>query len=139
MVAAKITLTVANGTHSGKQFVFSSPAHCVAGRADDCSVRLAGAFEDGMVSRHHCAIDVNPPHIYVRDLGSRNGTYLNGRRIGRRDIDPAPDPENDTAVIPVEHELHDGDMLRLGPIPMLVTISPRPEGDREASGVGRGA
>ncbi len=127
MGAAKVIFTVAGGSHSGKQFVFSSPAHCLAGRAEDCSVRLAGAFEDCMVSRHHCQIDVNPPLVHVRDLGSRNGTYINGQRIGRRDTDLALNPEHDTAVITRDYEVHDGDELRLGPVPFRVTISPKPE------------
>jgi serine/threonine-protein kinase len=125
MVAAKVTLTVLNGTHSGKQFTFSTPTHCVAGRAEDCSVRLAGAFEDAMLSRHHCAINVNPPHIHVRDLGSHNGTYLNGHRIDR--LDGVRKPGQDPEVPPREFVLQDGDVLRLGPIPFLVTISPKPE------------
>jgi pSer/pThr/pTyr-binding forkhead associated (FHA) protein len=127
MVAAKVTFTVAGGSHSGKQFVFSTPAHCVAGRAEDCCVRLAGAFEDCMLSRHHCEIDVNPTLVRVRDLGSRNGTFVNGRRIGGRDVFQALDPGHDTAVITAEFELRDGDELRMGPIPFRVTISPKPE------------
>jgi pSer/pThr/pTyr-binding forkhead associated (FHA) protein len=125
MVAAKVTLTVTDGTHSGKQFVFSGPAHCVAGRAEDCSVRLVGGFEDSMLSRHHCAIDVNPPQISVHDLGSRNGTYLNGQRIGRRY--EVREPGQDTDVLHREYALHDGDVLRLGPIPFLVSIYPKPK------------
>jgi pSer/pThr/pTyr-binding forkhead associated (FHA) protein len=123
MVASTVTFTVTGGSHSGKQFVFSVPANCVAGRASDCCVRLAGAFEDCMLSRHHCAIDVNPPEVRVRDLGSRNGTFLNGHRIGGRAL-PLP-PAKDTQVDASAYPLKDGDELRLGPIPLRVTIRPK--------------
>jgi pSer/pThr/pTyr-binding forkhead associated (FHA) protein len=123
MVAATVTLTVTAGSHAGKRFTFSKPEHCVAGRAADCSVQLVGAFEDALLSRHHCAFDIDPPHVHVRDLGSRNGTFVNGQRIGYRDFPIPPEP---AAVTAAEVELHDGDELCLGPIPFKVLIHPRP-------------
>ena len=113
---------VVAGTHAGKRFVFHRPEQCVVGRANDCSMQLVGAFEDALVSRHHCAFDVNPPHIRVRDLGSRNGTFVNGHRIGKREY-PTPAP---AAVVGPEVELYHGDELCLGPIPFKVLIDPPP-------------
>jgi pSer/pThr/pTyr-binding forkhead associated (FHA) protein len=115
MVAATVTLTVTAGTHAGKRFVFHRPEQCVVGRANDCSVQLVGAFEDALVSRHHCEFNIDPPCIRVRDLGSRNGTFVNGHRIGQPKYPAAP-----------EIELHDGDELCLGPIPFKVLIDPPP-------------
>lgn len=37
--------------------------------------------EDPRVSKVHCAIVRKGDKLYLRDLGSRNGTYLNGERI----------------------------------------------------------
>jgi hypothetical protein len=123
MVAASVTLTVTAGSHSGKRFTFSKPQRCVAGRATDCCMQLVGAFEDSLLSRHHCEFDINPPHIHVRDLGSRNGTFLNGQKIGQRG---GPVAAESTTVDATEVELHDGDEVCLGPIPFKVLVYPRP-------------
>jgi pSer/pThr/pTyr-binding forkhead associated (FHA) protein len=49
------------------------------GRGDDCDVRLASHF----VSRHHAEAWVEQDTLYLRDLGSRNGTVVNGAPIRR--------------------------------------------------------
>jgi pSer/pThr/pTyr-binding forkhead associated (FHA) protein len=49
----------------------------VVGRSDEADVRLS----DNWVSRSHCEIDVFDDSLAVRDLGSRNGTFVNGSRI----------------------------------------------------------
>ena len=36
------------------------------------------------VSRHHARIDVDGPHVWIEDLGSKNGTFVNGQRIRKR-------------------------------------------------------
>jgi pSer/pThr/pTyr-binding forkhead associated (FHA) protein len=36
------------------------------------------------ISRYHCLLDINSPDIRVRDLGSLNGTIVNGKKIGQR-------------------------------------------------------
>jgi FHA domain len=41
-----------------------------------------------MVSRHHCEIDEQDGFVVVRDLGSTNGTYFDGRRIREAAIAP---------------------------------------------------
>lgn len=47
------------------------------GRAGDCDLRL----QDRSVSAHHCEIQRGPGGVFVRDLGSSNGTRINERRI----------------------------------------------------------
>ncbi len=49
----------------------------VIGRASDCTLRAGSEA----ISRHHCAILRGERGLSVRDLGSRNGTYVNGERI----------------------------------------------------------
>ncbi len=57
----------------------------VVGRHDGCDVRL----DDGLISRNHCLILLEGRRVVVKDLESRNGTWVNGRRIlNRREIRP---------------------------------------------------
>jgi DNA-binding winged helix-turn-helix (wHTH) protein len=49
----------------------------VLGRADDCEVSL----ELASISRHHAVITVDGDRITLRDLRSKNGTFIRGRRI----------------------------------------------------------
>lgn len=47
------------------------------GRGSDCDLRL----RDINISRHHCLIRVRPGQITLVDLGSSNGSYVNGTRV----------------------------------------------------------
>ena len=70
------------------------------GRGADCELRLAIAD----VSRHHCLIRLTPDEALVEDLGSANGTYLNGQRV------------RSTSV------LHTGDLLQIGECQLIVDL-----------------
>jgi eukaryotic-like serine/threonine-protein kinase len=119
-MSAKVVLTVVQGKLKGKQFVFRGRTHCVLGRADCCHPRLPDDAEHKDVSRTHCLLDLNPPHVSVRDLGSRNGTYLNGELIGRRD------PSQTTAIndphFP-ERDVKPGDVIQVGNTAFHVDVS----------------
>src|SRR5262249_12611551 len=78
----RVILTCTEGPLKGRKFVLENGAHCVVGRAKDCSIQVPDDLS--LVSRHHCLIDVDAPDVRVRDLGSLNGTYVNGETIGRR-------------------------------------------------------
>lgn len=49
----------------------------VVGRTGDADVVVA----DANVSRRHCEFVATPQGVVVRDLGSTNGTYVNGARV----------------------------------------------------------
>ncbi len=36
---------------------------------------------DRFFSRHHCLIEIVPPQCFLRDLGSTNGTFVNGKQV----------------------------------------------------------
>lgn len=49
----------------------------VVGRHPDCDAQL----RSHRVSRWHCILSREGGEVIVRDLGSRNGTWINGRRV----------------------------------------------------------
>jgi pSer/pThr/pTyr-binding forkhead associated (FHA) protein len=51
----------------------------IIGREEDCHLRPPSEF----ISRHHCVLLLDAYTLRIRDLGSKNGTYVNGRRIGK--------------------------------------------------------
>ncbi|SRR5258707_5791402 len=87
--------------------------HLVIGRADpivgyrpDLDLTPFGAHEAG-VSRRHAAIDAVQGGLYVADLGSTNGTWLNGR-----------------ALIPQQpYRLQAGDKVRLSGLRIAVCVA----------------
>jgi len=86
-VPAKVILEVVSGAIQGKSFAFESHDTFFFGRHSDCQARLP---KDHLVSRHHFIVEVNPPDIRLRDLGSLNGTHVNGVRYGGRAPDELP-------------------------------------------------
>ncbi|MBL9037570.1 MAG: FHA domain-containing protein [Archangium sp.] len=47
------------------------------GRAADCDVML----DEGTVSKHHARIEWHGTHAELEDVGSSNGTFVNGQRV----------------------------------------------------------
>jgi hypothetical protein len=109
---AKITLKVTQGSLNGKEFVFDENSSCVLGRANDCEPQLPEDEAHKTVSRHHCLLDINPPDICVRDFGSLNGTYVNGKKIGQRK--EGMSPEEGAKLNFPEHDLKNGDEIKVG-------------------------
>jgi len=60
----------------GASRVIPDGGQLLMGRAAECC--LPGAFEDELVSRRHALIERHGDRMSVTDLGSRNGTFVNG-------------------------------------------------------------
>jgi transcriptional regulator with GAF, ATPase, and Fis domain len=97
-------LRIDSGRDAGKQILLED--RLVIGRAEDCPLRVL----DEDASRRHAEIVVEGPAARLRDLGSSNGTFLNGRRVR-------------------EAELRDGDLIRVGATEMIFLAVA--EGQRE--------
>jgi pSer/pThr/pTyr-binding forkhead associated (FHA) protein len=55
------------------------------GRHDDCLIRIRSS----QVSRRHCELHLDMGKLIVRDLGSSNGTFVNGKRVlGQQALKP---------------------------------------------------
>jgi pSer/pThr/pTyr-binding forkhead associated (FHA) protein len=90
-------LVVASGPGRGRHFLLDEGAH-EAGRNPEALVFL----DDITVSRHHASFAVADDRLTVRDLGSTNGTYVNGQRVEAT-------------------ELHSGDEVIVGRFHLVVT------------------
>jgi pSer/pThr/pTyr-binding forkhead associated (FHA) protein len=111
-MTAKIKLEISEGKDREKELVFQNPTRSVVGRADDCEIRFPMDPVHMDISRHHCMFEIDPPTLKVRDLGSRNGTFVNGQKIGERSPDQLP-PAADWDDLPAR-ELHEGDEVKVG-------------------------
>lgn len=109
---SNVTLLFTRGPLTGRTFVFSEPISCCIGRSRDCTITLPQEAEHLDVSRHHCVLEIVPPTLRVRDLGSLNGTFVNGKKIGQRvtsQVNGDMDASHPPPVV-----LSDGDEIRLG-------------------------
>jgi DNA-binding NtrC family response regulator len=78
-VPEPFVLTVVKGPDQGQSFALdgSQPSRLLLGQGPACDIRLA----DRTVSRRHVALDVEGGRVRVSDLGSKNGTRVNGVKI----------------------------------------------------------
>ena len=79
MISAE--LKVVGGKHAG-QIIPLNRRKFLIGREQDCQLRP----NSEMVSRHHCVFSVDDYSVRLRDLGSTNGTLVNGDRIRKETV-----------------------------------------------------
>jgi pSer/pThr/pTyr-binding forkhead associated (FHA) protein len=92
-------LLVVQGRPAGKRLPFPEGEY-VIGRGAECDVRPDSEW----VSRQHCLLRVAQDGVFLRDLGSRNGTLINGRLVSG------------------ERRLDDGDRIQIGPLVFEVRL-----------------
>jgi hypothetical protein len=74
----QVNLKVLAGPSKGRIFSFTQHDTFLIGRTPDAHLCLP---DDRFFSRNHCLLEINPPHSFLRDLGSTNGTFVNGQRV----------------------------------------------------------
>ncbi|QDV70984.1 Oxoglutarate dehydrogenase inhibitor [Rosistilla carotiformis] len=72
-------LIVASGSHQGQGLRITQNPF-VIGRNESSGLRI----KSSSVSRQHCAIIAREGKFYVKDLGSRNGTFVNDQKLTDR-------------------------------------------------------
>ncbi|WP_044301826.1 FHA domain-containing protein [Rhodopirellula sallentina] len=97
----KIRLRVQTGSLQGKEIEIGQEKF-VIGRSDSCQLRP----KSESVSRKHCIIAVQKGRVLIQDLKSRNGTFVNEKRL----------PPDKAKV------LKDGDILRIGKLTFALVI-----------------
>jgi len=90
---------------SGKTKAFPLPSKLtVIGRRHDCDLRIPLIS----VSKRHCQLNLDEEVLMIRDLGSRNGTSVNGKTID-------------------EAEIKAGDTIEIGALRFMLQIDGVPE------------
>ncbi len=95
---------IQNGSEAGKKVWIQNGQTLQVGRTDSADLAIES---DKLLSRLHFAIDCEPELCRIRDLGSRNGTFLNN------------------ALVSVA-ELNDGDRITAGETEFLVSLKSKP-------------
>lgn len=95
----KVSLRVNKGHHAGT-IVAVHKSRFLIGRHRKCHLQVTSP----KISVHHTAILLRPDGVWVHDLGSTNGTYVNGVKISD------------------DHPLKHVDQLRMGPLCVEVQI-----------------
>jgi pSer/pThr/pTyr-binding forkhead associated (FHA) protein len=103
-------LIIQTGKHQGKTIDLAG-TDCIIGRQENCKIRIAS--ED--VSKQHCRLKHKPDGLYLKDLGSRNGTFLNDQQVTE------------------EVKIQPGDLLRVGPMTFLVALGKPSQAKTSAS------
>lgn len=97
----QVVLRVVGGKHNGREIKLAVPKFII-GRGEGAHLRPSS----DLVSRHHCGISVIDGQVIVEDLGSRNGTFVNGEQLS------AP------------HSARSGDTIRIGRLQFELVMDP---------------
>ena len=106
-MSSMVMLTLDHGCDGSVDYLFVEPVDILVGRGNDCDLKLPNTASFRHISDHHCLLRINPPRIWMKDLESRNGTFVNDLKIS-------------SMVGPFR--IYDEDVLQLGPIRMTVHI-----------------
>ena len=66
-----------SGKYQGGEFPIGPEKQILVGRSSDLDMVLV----EDMVSRKHARISMQADQIWIEDLGSTNGTFVNGTRV----------------------------------------------------------
>jgi hypothetical protein len=94
-----VRLKILQGSNTGKEVKIPTPK-CMIGRGEDCHLRP----QSDAISRHHCVVVTSENEVIVRDLKSRNGTFVNEEQVSEEAV------------------LLNGDVLRVGPLQFELII-----------------
>ncbi len=113
-----IIIKVTNGTMAEQEFRFEQPDVFLFGRASHCHCCLSN---DPFVSRDHFIMEVTPPLCRIKDLGSLNGTYINGVKYGGRSENDPPNPDRARGMA-LAVDIRHGDSINVGDTVLRMSV-----------------
>lgn len=121
----RVTLHVVAGPQTGRDFTFDQHDTFMIGRSEDAQFCLP---QDRYFSRHHCILEIAPPQAFLRDLGSTNGTYVNGMRVETAHLKSGDRIQGGETILEVEvstglEEFNDTARMTGETHPSIVTIT----------------
>src|SRR5262245_40381491 len=93
----RCSLVVTQGTSQGKEIPIGKAEFSI-GRDASCNLRPASQH----ISKRHCVFRMRGEQLFIEDLKSTNGTFINDEQVHG------------------ERELHNGDHLKMGPLEVVV-------------------
>jgi len=118
---ATVRLTVLTGPHKGNRFCFRGGCVPTLGRAPGCQIQFAGTERDQHISRRHCQFHLDGPVVHVCDLGTPNGTFINGKQVERGEAEGGPiEPCKAGSCIAAAC---DGDIINVGGTTLQIHIT----------------
>jgi len=69
-------LVIESGPHQGDEYIIRKPTTLI-GRNESCDL----VIDDSQVSRRHCQVSWDGVYCTLEDLGSTNGTFINGQLL----------------------------------------------------------
>ncbi len=102
----KVSLVIESGSGKGEVIALRK-AQIIFGKSADTDVRIPSSI----VSRRHCSLEITDSAVVLRDLGSKNGTFLNGKKIS-------------DAV-----EVSSGDLIKIGQTTFKAIVETAPEAE----------
>lgn len=104
------TLRILKGPKAGEKFELKNGENLV-GRAPHCNI----CINTPGISKEHATITINESGVYIRDLNSTNGTFVNGIKIHKQKLRMSDKVTFFDILIGFEHK---GEIKSLTPIPM---------------------
>jgi pSer/pThr/pTyr-binding forkhead associated (FHA) protein len=109
-----VEIEVVDGPNAG-QVIRVEDGKFLIGRESDCQLRLVSSI----VSRHHCVLRRDDYTVRILDLGSMNGTFVNGREVNGEVV------------------LCHGDLMHVGDLMLRISIrDASPSADQAAESTG---
>lgn len=103
-----------SGKYQGGEFALEMNQELIIGRSSELEMVL---IED-MVSRHHAKISTSEDEIFIEDLGSTNGTFVNGEKITRSKLKDGDRILIGTSIIKLVYEESDASVPPAIPKPI---------------------